>query len=119
MVATAPKTLIDPVSNYIVCAPITEDQTESGLVIPKSAQKSMEDSNLKRGRILRVGPGKKNEKGERQEMEFAVGQIIVPIGPVLQFQEHGDDRWLITEEMVCGVERLEGEAKYEPHALHD
>ena len=50
-----------PLSNHVFLEPMEEEKTtESGIVLPDTAEK---EKPIK-GKVLAVGPGKKNEKGE-------------------------------------------------------
>jgi chaperonin GroES len=70
-----------PLSNHIFIEPLEEEQrTQSGIVIPDTAEK---EKPIK-GKIIAVGPGKLNEKGERQPMAVKVGDVIL-------FKKYGPD----------------------------
>src|SRR5213596_3939805 len=49
-----------------------EEQTVSGIVLPDTAKEKPQ-----RGRVLAVGPGSRNDKGELVPMEVAEGDEIV------------------------------------------
>jgi chaperonin GroES len=49
-----------------------EEQTASGLIVPDTAQEKPQ-----RGRVLAVGPGGRDERGERIPLELAEGDEIV------------------------------------------
>jgi chaperonin GroES len=71
---------IKPLSNHIFLEPIEEEKTtKSGIVLPETA----ENKPIK-GRIVAVGPGKLNEKGERIPMSVKVGDIVL-------FKKYGPD----------------------------
>lgn len=70
-----------PLSNHIFLEPLTEEQkTKSGIVIPDTAEK---EKPIK-GKVLAVGPGKLNDKGERVAMSVKVGDIVL-------FKKYGPD----------------------------
>jgi len=70
-----------PLSNHVFIEPITEEQkTKSGIVLPETAEKERPI----RGKIIAVGPGKLNEKGERIPMTVKVGDIVL-------FKKYGPD----------------------------
>ncbi len=72
---------IKPLSNHIFIEPIKEDKkTASGIVIPDTAEKE----RPMRGKILAVGPGKLNEKGERIPLSVKVGDVVL-------FKKYGPD----------------------------
>ena len=49
-----------------------EDTTESGIVLPDTAKEKPQ-----RGRVLAVGPGARNDKGEVVPMEVAEGDEVI------------------------------------------
>lgn len=71
-----------------------EDKTtKSGIVIPETAEK---EKPIK-GKVLAVGPGKMNEKGERMPMSVKVGDLVL-------FKKYGPD-----EVEIDGKKYLVGE----------
>ena len=56
----------------IVEASEGEDVTAGGIVLPDTAQEKPE-----RGRVLEVGPGSLNEKGERVPLDVEAGDEII------------------------------------------
>jgi len=72
---------IKPLSNHIFLEPIEEEKTtKSGIVLPETAEK---EKPIK-GRIIAVGPGKINEKGQRVPMSVKVGNLVL-------FKKYGPD----------------------------
>ncbi len=72
---------IKPLSNHVFLEPVEEEKTtESGIVIPETAEK---EKPIK-GKIIAVGPGKVNEKGERIALSVKVGDIVL-------FKKYGPD----------------------------
>jgi chaperonin GroES len=72
---------IKPLSNHVFIEPIEEEKTtKSGIVIPETAEK---EKPIK-GRIIAVGPGKTNEKGEVVPMAVKVGDLVL-------FKKYGPD----------------------------
>jgi chaperonin GroES len=70
-----------PLSNHLFIEPIEEEKTtKSGIVLPETAEKERPI----RGKIIAVGPGKLNEKGERIPMSVKVGDIVL-------FKKYGPD----------------------------
>jgi len=71
----------NPLSNHLFIEPIEEEKiTKSGIVLPETAEK---EKPIK-GKIIAVGPGKINEKGERTQMSVKVGDIVL-------FKKYGPD----------------------------
>ena len=65
---------INPLSTHIFLEPVEEEKTtKSGIVLPETAEK---EKPIK-GKIIAVGPGKLNDKGERNPMSVKVGDIVL------------------------------------------
>jgi len=72
---------IKPLSNHIFLEPIEEEKTtKSGIVLPETAEK---ERPIK-GKIIAIGPGKLNDKGERIPMSVKVGDMVL-------FKKYGPD----------------------------
>jgi chaperonin GroES len=72
---------IKPLSNHIFLEPVEEEKTtKSGIVLPETAEK---EKPIK-GRIIAVGPGRLNEKGERIPLSVKVGDTVL-------FKKYGPD----------------------------
>ena len=70
-----------PLSNHIFLEAVAQEKmTKSGIVIPDTADKEKPMA----GRVLAVGPGKLNEKGERVPMSVKVGDKVL-------FKKYGPD----------------------------
>lgn len=72
---------IKPLSNHIFLEPMSEEKTtKSGIFIPDTAEK---EKPIK-GKVLSVGPGKFNDKGERMPMSVKAGDMVL-------FKKYGPD----------------------------
>lgn len=70
-----------PLSNHLFIEPLeAEKVTQSGIVLPDSAEKE----RPVKGKVIAVGPGKTNDKGERQPMSVKVGDTVL-------FKKYGPD----------------------------
>lgn len=70
-----------PLSNHVFLEPVEEEKTtKSGIVIPDTAEKE----KPVKGKVLAVGPGKLNEKGEHIPMSVKVGDMVL-------FKKYGPD----------------------------
>ena len=70
-----------PLSNRVFIEPVSaEKTTKSGIVLPESStgEKPMV------GKIIAVGPGKKDEKGQLQPMSVKIGDSVL-------FKKYGPD----------------------------
>lgn len=72
---------LKPLSDHLIVKPLdAETTTASGIIIPDTAQKERPE----KGEVLAVGPGRRNENGERQALDVKVGDTIV-------FKKYGAD----------------------------
>ena len=72
---------VQPLSNRVFIEPVSQEkQTKSGIVLPESGtgEKPMI------GKVVAVGPGKKNDKGELLLMSVKVGDSVL-------FKKYGPD----------------------------
>ncbi len=70
-----------PLSNHLFLEPLEEEKTtKSGIVLPETAEKEKPT----RGKVVAVGPGKRNEKGEIMPMSVKVGDTVL-------FKKYGPD----------------------------
>ncbi len=70
-----------PLSNHVfIKSEVEEQKTKSGIVLPDTVERE----KPMRGKIVAVGPGKINEKGERQQMSVKVGDSVL-------FKKYGPD----------------------------
>lgn len=70
-----------PLSNRIFIEPVVEDKkTKSGIVLPDTAEREKPMV----GKVVAIGPGKLNEKGERSPMSVKVGDSVL-------FKKYGPD----------------------------
>lgn len=66
--------MLKPLADHVIIEPISEDTvTKSGIVLPDTAEKE----KPQKGKIIAVGPGKINDKGERVVPEVKVGDIVL------------------------------------------
>jgi chaperonin GroES len=65
---------LKPLNDYLLVEPLKEDEvTKGGIVIPETAR---EERPIK-GKVVAVGPGKLNDKGERIPLNIKVDQIVI------------------------------------------
>jgi len=66
--------MLKPLADHVIIEPINEDTvTKSGIVLPDTAEKE----KPQKGKIIAVGPGKINDKGERITPEVKAGDIVL------------------------------------------
>lgn len=64
---------LKPLGARVVVEPIEqEDITAGGIVLPESAKEKPQ-----KGKVLSVGPGDRNEKGDRIPMDIKVGDTVL------------------------------------------
>lgn len=65
---------IKPLSDHILIEPIREEEkTKAGILLPETAEKERPEQ----GRVIAVGPGKKNKKGEHLPLDLKPGQKVL------------------------------------------
>ena len=65
---------IKPINDYILVEPLKQEEiTKGGIIIPETAR----EERAVKGKIIAVGPGKLNEKGERIPINVKEGQVIL------------------------------------------
>lgn len=79
---------LKPLADNIVIKPKKkEEKTESGILLPDSAG----ESKPERGEVVAVGPGKRDNEGERIEPEVKKGDEVI-------FTKYGPNEIKIDEE---------------------
>lgn len=64
---------IRPLGDKIVISVIEDaEQTSGGIFIPDSAKEKSQ-----KGKVIAVGAGKTNDKGEREPMDVKVGEVVL------------------------------------------
>ena len=71
--ATATKIALKPLADRVLIKKLeAEDKTSGGIVLPDTAKEKPQQ-----GEVLAVGPGRVDEKGNRQPMEVKVGDKVL------------------------------------------
>ncbi len=64
---------LKPLGDRLVVEPIEqEEKTASGIILPETAKEKPQEGN-----VLAVGPGRRDEKGERIPMDVKVGDRVL------------------------------------------
>ncbi len=64
---------IKPMGDRILVKPIeAEEVTKGGIVLPATAKEKPQE-----GKVLAVGPGKRNDKGELMAMDIQEGDVVL------------------------------------------
>jgi len=65
---------IQPLADYVLIEPISqEEKTKGGIFLPETAQKERPEQ----GKIIAVGPGKRNDSGQLVPMAVKPGQTVL------------------------------------------
>jgi len=64
---------IKPLSDYVVVKPITEEVTQSGIVLPETVNKEKPE----KGEVVSIGEGKILDNGQRSQMSVKVGDKVM------------------------------------------
>jgi len=95
------KPKLTPLHDYILVEPLKqEERTKGGIVIPETAR---EERAIK-GKVIAVGPGKRNEKGELIPPSVKVGQTVI-FKKYAPYEVKIDDRefYLIRDDDILAV----------------
>ena len=79
---------LKPCRDFVVLEPIKE---------PRLILLSKDKSKYRRGRVLAVGPGKRNKKGNRIPIDVQVGELVV-------FKKHTAKMFYVEQSLVAFVE---------------
>ncbi len=91
---------IKPLGDRVVVKRLEkEETTASGIVIPDSAKEKPAE-----GEVVAVGPGRVNEKGERNPMEVKVGDkvLFTKYGPS-EVKVDGEELLILSESDVLAI----------------
>lgn len=92
---------IKPLSDHILIEPIKEEEkTKSGILLPETAEKEKPEQ----GRVVAVGPGKKDKKGGRALIDVKVGDKVLfnKYGPS-EVKIEGKEYLIAREEDILAV----------------
>jgi len=65
---------VKPLSDHILIEPISvEEKTKSGILLPNTAEKERPEQ----GKVIEVGPGKKNTAGKVIPLEIKKGDVVL------------------------------------------
>ncbi len=96
---SAKKPPIEPLADRVLVRPLSDEELGStsaaGIIIPETVSRDKAD----RGEVLAVGPGKRNEDGERVPVEVKVGErVIFQWGDKVEWE--GDEYYLVREDNI-------------------
>jgi chaperonin GroES len=93
-------TKVKPLSDNLLVEPLQKETTlPSGIVIPDTAKEKPQE-----GKVTAVGPGKRDEKGNRVPMDVKVGDIVMfKKWGGSEIKIEGKDMLLIKEEDILAI----------------
>ena len=64
---------LKPLGNRLVVEPLEQEEvTAGGIVLPETAKEKPQ-----KGTVLSIGPGERNDKGDRIAMDVATGDVVL------------------------------------------
>lgn len=87
-----------PLADYVLIEPIKEEEkTKAGILLPETAEKEKPEQ----GKVIAVGPGKRDEKGNLIPLSVKVGQRVL-------FKKYGPDEIKVDEKeyLICKEEDI-------------
>ena len=98
MTITANK--LRPLSDYILVDPLEKETTlPSGIVIPDTVKEKPQQ-----GKVISVGPGRRDEDGDRLPMDVKVGDIVMyKKWGGTEIKVEGKEMLLVKEEDILAV----------------
>jgi chaperonin GroES len=94
----AKKVNIKPLADYVLIEPIKEEEkTKTGILLPESAEKEKPE----KGKVIAVGPGRRDEKGNLIPVSVKVGQTVL-------FKKYGPDEIKVDDKeyLICKEEDI-------------
>ena len=64
---------IHPLSDHILVEPIREEKKKGGIILPDTVEKERSE----KGKVIAVGPGKRDESGKRMPLDTKKGDIVL------------------------------------------
>lgn len=89
---------IKPLADYVLIEPIKEEEkTKAGILLPETAEKERPE----KGKVIAVGPGRRDEKGNLVPVSVKTGQTIL-------FKKYGPDEIKVDgkEYLICKEEDI-------------
>ncbi len=89
---------IKPLADYVLLEPIKEEEkTKSGILLPQTAEKERPEQ----GKVIAVGPGKRDEKGNLIPVSVKPGQKVL-------FKKYGPDEIKVDDKeyLICKEEDI-------------
>ena len=97
---TAVASKLQPLGDRVVVRPLgREETTKSGIVLPDTAKEKPQ-----RGTIVAAGKGRRDEDGERIELDVKVGdEVLFAKYAGTEFKLEGEDLLIIAEKDILAI----------------
>lgn len=92
------KIKIKPLADYVLIEPLKEEEkTKGGILLPQTAEKEKPEQ----GKVIAVGPGRRDEKGNLIPMSVKVGQKVL-------FKKYSPDEIKVDDKeyLICKEEDI-------------
>jgi len=64
---------IHPLNDHILIEPLRDEKKKGGIILPDTVEKERSE----RGRVVAVGPGKRDESGKRIPLDIKKGDTVL------------------------------------------
>jgi chaperonin GroES len=92
-------TTLKPLGDRVVVEPIKEDISAGGIALPETAK-----DEPQRGFVLAVGPGLRDAKGQRMEMDIVVGdKVLFARYGGSSLKHEGKDLLILREDEILAI----------------
>lgn len=65
--------MLKPLSDHILVEPVREEKKKGGIILPDTVEKERSE----KGKVVAVGPGKKDESGKRMPLDIKKGDVVL------------------------------------------
>lgn len=65
--------MIKPLSDHILVEPVREEKKKGGIILPDTVEKERSE----KGKVIAVGPGKRDKEGKRVPIDVKKGDVVV------------------------------------------
>ena len=91
---------LKPLGDRVVIEPTPKEEvTKSGIVLPDTAKEKPQE-----GKIIAVGSGRLNDKGERQALEVQVGdRVLYAKYAGTEFKQDGKEYLILSEKDILAI----------------
>lgn len=92
-------TKIKPLGNRVLVQRTKAQTSKGGILLPETAQEKPRE-----GVVLAVGPGKLNDKGEREEMSIKKGdRVLFSSYSGTEVKQENEEYLILSEDDILGI----------------